>query len=436
MKSNRGKISLDGVETAPVATSLGVKPLKTGVGYSLYTDTSNSNFLLAEEDQTSKAIKASFTSSINFIDQVITKINETPKHAEKIKLLALYQQLYSIDEYDYEYIQKRTGIITDYRQVDLESFRKEIKTHALLEKFKKTEPEKRSKDLWIRTKRAIMHQYTCIELNKHFNKTLKEDALATKIFFAPDTDVCEIVLSINRNLALKKDGTHGLYAEDSSDEDKKEGFITFKEEDFGTESLREIIENKEIPKTPQRTWTDFFEEVTTTMKNIIFNHDGTDKTKPILIGYFSREKNGYYKLFGEYYNLWSYIDYYLNNELLSFIQEKNFKSIRDFWNPSSLKKLTSEDIIKMTKEMKESADRIAALEAAELKAKAAGDASKAAGDASKAKAGDTLPKSTEDGSSWRRSPDGRKLRKAYKDGTITRKQYKDGKKSIKKTLCK
>ena len=247
MKPTRGR-NHDGAEPAPVATNLGVKPLKTGVGYSLYADSETNNFVLTELDQTSKLINEglSLTSSINFIDHVITKINETKKHAEKIKLLALYQQLYSIDEFDYEYIQKRTGIITNYRQVDLQSFRDKIRTHELLKEFKDTDVKKRTKNFWIRTKLAIMFNYTNIELEKHFDKILKKGAIDKYIYFNEESELCEIVLSVSRNLSYKSksDGTHGLSAADD-DDTKPEGHFSFQNNDFDKASttLRDSIED-------------------------------------------------------------------------------------------------------------------------------------------------------------------------------------------------
>jgi hypothetical protein len=401
------------------------KPVVTGEPLALYADSNTNDFVLTTLDRTSKSINASFTSSINFIDHVITKINETYKHADKIKLLALYQQLYSIDEYDYEYIQKKTGIITNYKKDELLSFRDEIKKHPILQQFYNFSPEKRSKDAWRNTKLAIMYEYTCIELNKHFSKVLKPDTLENYVFFNKKSDLCDIVLLEHPNKSSKLDGTHGLHAVGL---EEKKGIMTFNEDDLDTESLREKIEENRdsslTKKTDSSKWSlaDWWNKAFTKTASKEEDFDSKEDSEKILIGYFSTEKNGYFKLYGEYYNLWAYIDYHLNANLLSFIEKiPEVKSIQDFWNPSSLQKLTSEDIMKMTKNLREAAAKLGG-----------GDASKATaggGDASKATAG-----GRGDGS-WRRSPDGRKLRKAYKDGTITRKQYNDGKKSIKGT-CK
>ena len=416
MKPTRGR-NHDGAEPAPVATSLGVKPLKTGVGYSLYADSETNNFVLAEQDIESKKIQASYTSSINFIDHVITKINDTKKHAEKIKLLALYQQLYSIDEFDYEYIQKRTGIITDYRQVDLESFRNQIKNHEFFTKFCNLENIKRSKDQWKRTKTAIMYQYTCMELNKHFNKTLSDDVLKNYIYFNSESDLCEIVLLENSNKSSKtNDGTHGFYA----DKDMK-GVVVFKDADFSDKSLRQVIEDSKNQKMVSQTWSIFeylSQVVTKFSKAKDVNDDSTyiDATSrggDILVGYYTVEQNGYFKLYGEYYNLWAYIDYHLNNSLINYVEtlkkpDGTSYSMREFWIASSLKEVTENDFTKMKENIREQAEKIN-----ELSRKVAGKSGEDA----------TAPPKP-DGFSWKRSPDGRKAKKALRDGKITKEEYK------------
>lgn len=424
MKPTRGRRNHDGAEPAPVATNLGVKPLKTGVGYSLYADSETNNFVLAEQDIESKKIQASFTSSINFIDHVITKINETTKHAEKIKLLALYQQLYSIDEFDYEYIQKRTGIITDYRQVDLESFRNQIKNHEFFTKFTEMEPKNKSKDQWKRTKTAIMYQYTCMELNKHFNKTLNNDVLKDYIYFNSESDLCEIVLLTNPTKSLKtNDGTHGFYA----DKDMK-GVVVFKAEDFSEKSLRQVIEDSKTEKiASQRSYFEYWTQLLKSYmkkKDVSESKDDstyvdvTSRGGDILVGYYTVEKNGYFKLYGEYYNLWAYIDYHLNNSLISHVEglkkpDGTSYSMREFWIASSLKEVTKDDFTTMKENMKEQAKKIE-----ELSKTIAG---KSGEDAT---AADKRIPSGSDGFSWKRSPDGRNAKKALRDGKITRQEYK------------
>jgi hypothetical protein len=398
--------------------------LKTGVGYSLYADSETNNFVLTELDQTSKLINEglSLTSSINFIDHVITKINETAKHAEKIKLLALYQQLYSIDEFDYEYIQKRTGIITNYRQVDLQSFRNKIRNHELLKEFKETEPKKRTKNFWIRTKLAIMFNYTNIELEKHFDKILKQGAIEKYIYFNKGSELCEIILSLSRNVSSKsKDGTHGLIAADDNDT-KKEGYFSFQNNDFteASTTLRDSIEDNKPSTSKQPAQKGFFEWIQdlydyVNVVNVdVDDEDKDDADEKILIGYYSKEKNGTIKLYGEYYNLWSYIDYQLNNELLSYVStlDKTGMTIRQFWNTSSLVPVTSEDITTMSKKLKELTKAVAGVTA------------------SVPGTGSVRPKG--DGFSWKRSPDGRKAKRALREGKITKEEYKSRKAKAKR----
>ena len=65
------------------------KPVKTNTPMALYANTDTNEVIFAEVGQAQKSIidGTEFISSLNFIDQIITKINDTSKHAEKIKLL-------------------------------------------------------------------------------------------------------------------------------------------------------------------------------------------------------------------------------------------------------------------------------------------------------------------------------------------------------------
>lgn len=337
-------------------------PVTFGVPYSMYTD-KDSNVLLTPEDKITKSVNASHTSSINFIDHVIQKINDTPKHAEKIKLLAIYKELYGIDDIDYEYIQKKTDIMTEYKPDELISFRKQIATHPQFLKFLQLDPKQRSKNAWRKTKLFIMNEYTNIELTKHFDKVLKDsDVLGKYVAFNDNSDLQEMILQQHKSDGPTADGTQGFFVVPGTSH-----AISFKDDDLAEKkSLQETI-------TEDRSMS-IVSKAKAGLSSILYGFvdwataglvsaapvtpsasasvsKSTIPAKVILMGYYKVEKNGMASIYGEYFNLWAYIDYHLNAMLKVFLQRNSVSSAKDFWSPSELKQITSADFEKLSQKV-------------------------------------------------------------------------------------